>query len=1520
MNFWSRREGHNSLDELDSLLQVFLNELELRETKLLTWGFVDGGFSEEEINELAQEFCAIQQSNITSEELLDCMKEKGLLLELPLAKGNVWRTRMAESVRLFAKLRQIFDVNKWRISPTLVSDFRFSLARRTYPNRNITLGQLLEKLDGIIRSSQDKKVLTSLLKRSDVGEICLADFQVRATKQMTQDVKNRESRGMIVCAGTGTGKTLAFYLSALIQVVNLIKKDQYWTKVIAVYPRNELLKDQFLETYNQARLLDDLMDKLGKRKVLIGAFFGPALKNSSYLTYKNQTKWPLNDIYGYECPFLNCPKCGGKLYWRKDDVQKKKERIECALHNCSFSIEEDEIVLTRDRMITNQPDFLFTTTEMLNRIMSDSEYGGVIGIGSQLKPQMMLLDEVHTYNGIHGGQVAYLLRRWRHLIGKPVHFTGLSATLTNAAEFFAQLTGLNPATIAEISQSHDLIPEGMEYQLVLRGDPVSATSLLSTSIQTAMLLRRVLDPKGNNRSGGFYGQKVFAFTDDLDVNNRFYHNLLDAEGLNSMGIPLANKQPLAGIRSKYQPEPKPRMEYGQNWYLCEEIGHPPKLDKPLVIGRTSSQDTGVTVDADVIVATASLEVGFNDNRVGAIMQHKAPHDMASFLQRKGRAGRSRKMRPWTVVVLSDYGRDRLAYQNFDQLFDPMLKRQSLPLSNRYVLKMQATYSLLNWFAKEIPGQLPRGSIWNDISAPAEEIYKDPVKQRDVRARQDWLSEFIKNAITNEKIIEELTRFLMNQLSIPRESVQNLLWEFPRPIMTAVLPTIIRKLETNWQRYDNTGKDYFEKFSPAPEFIPQSLFSDLNLPEIKIVTINRGNEEELASMAAVQALRTFAPGRVSRRFGTQSIWDSHWIKPVALDSGDQSLPLESFCPHAEIISEFQYCDELGRIIGIPCYRPWTMLVEKIPNTIMNTSQAHLIWKNQIYPAVDRGIVLDIPEGTVWRTMISDIQAYIHNHHSCATVRRFALGSEAVVKFSTGDSVETRINFIDSAKRPISLGFSQEVDAIVFRFSFPEDLIVDLSNMKSEKNRALRTAYFRHCILHDVRLNRIANIFQRDWIFQVYFSSLTSIAMKEELQLIDAREILHNGETHSILTQVLDTIFQVVEAEEGDTKQKVHESLAQILGRQEVLDILYDLSENLWKDVGVAWDSWILGRFKSTLGGAILQACLQLSPQFDENSLCLDIDGGPRPPEIAFCPEGTEEIWITETMGGGSGVIEDILQKYAEDPRRFFLLVESALGPGDFELVDTELRRMLDLVKNNDRMIVEACEQTRASSDYQTLKDSLEKLHEALAQKGILTIHPVLCALNARILRPGSSARTDALLIDILDVWQKHEMRLGVEIDARIFAYIYSCQNRVEDCLSIIDHGLVIDDGWRFQMVYSLLWSRGSIVKTVSLSSYNPYSPLPDTYRDLVADILPVRQTTVLISDEVWQEKICQALVTSGIVRIKGDFSERNHMKEVLLKMGVMPVEVGFLRLFPRLLSLQRQDGGFVATFDLREAVQ
>ena len=58
--------------------------------------------------------------------------------------------------------------------------------------------------------------------------------------------------------------------------------------------------------------------------------------------------------------------------------------------------------------------------------------------------------------------------------------------------------------------------------------------------------------------------------------------------------------------------------------------------------------------------------------------------MAQFLQRRGRAGRQQAQRPWTVAVLSDYGRDRLAFQSYETILDPSVPPKNLPLGNQSV--------------------------------------------------------------------------------------------------------------------------------------------------------------------------------------------------------------------------------------------------------------------------------------------------------------------------------------------------------------------------------------------------------------------------------------------------------------------------------------------------------------------------------------------------------------------------------------------------------------------------------------------------------------------------------------------------------------------------------------------------------------------------------------------------------------------------------------------------------------------
>src|SRR3954451_11918016 len=98
----------------------FLSALEEEEARLLCWGYVDGGFGADELSERAERFALThdRDSETTGEDLVDELRDRALLLEVDRGDSVVLRSRMAETVRLAARLRQLFaqhgDQPGWR--------------------------------------------------------------------------------------------------------------------------------------------------------------------------------------------------------------------------------------------------------------------------------------------------------------------------------------------------------------------------------------------------------------------------------------------------------------------------------------------------------------------------------------------------------------------------------------------------------------------------------------------------------------------------------------------------------------------------------------------------------------------------------------------------------------------------------------------------------------------------------------------------------------------------------------------------------------------------------------------------------------------------------------------------------------------------------------------------------------------------------------------------------------------------------------------------------------------------------------------------------------------------------------------------------------------------------------------------------------------------------------------------------------------------------------------------------------
>jgi len=141
-----------------------LSRIEYLESELLSWGIVDGFFSATEIEDLIYQVITDDHLNVSPSEVQDSLLEKKLLMKFP---GDVYRSRMAETVRLLSTLRQWREFHPdWRVSPALVSDFRFITKPRRYPARDISLEDVIEDLENNKLLSKIMQVMARKTKKS----------------------------------------------------------------------------------------------------------------------------------------------------------------------------------------------------------------------------------------------------------------------------------------------------------------------------------------------------------------------------------------------------------------------------------------------------------------------------------------------------------------------------------------------------------------------------------------------------------------------------------------------------------------------------------------------------------------------------------------------------------------------------------------------------------------------------------------------------------------------------------------------------------------------------------------------------------------------------------------------------------------------------------------------------------------------------------------------------------------------------------------------------------------------------------------------------------------------------------------------------------------------------------------------------------------------------------------------------------------------------------------------------------
>jgi hypothetical protein len=1507
---------------IDDLLSAALTRLELHETELLAWGIVDSAFTADELERLLTQ---ATPSGMRADDLKRELLERLLIVQTP---SGGYRSRMAETLRLLSKLRQLFPQHRWWEGSPLVLDYRFLHRPRRRPQRDRRKQDVLARL-GPHFGAAGRVVLDA------VAPACLSGFQERTAGAIAEALATNRDAGVMVTAGAGSGKTLAFYLPALAWIGDLVAVGESPSvRALALYPRGELLKDQLRAVLEMTR---SIAASSSARPIRVGTWFGPTPRAARWLKQGWARDWREHKVrgstFGWICPFLACLRCGGATAWRVQDVERAVERLTCVDPGCSDVIDDRFITLTRERAVSSPPDLMFTTTESLNRQLAAPDQHRAFGLRGT-RARMVLLDEVHTYEGASGAQNALLARRLRNAVGRSLVWVGLSATLRNAESFFGQFTGLYGDRVTVTHAAPDELEEsGAEYLVALKHDPVSGTSPLSTTIQTAMLLTRCLDAPGSPyepapSSQGIVGRKSFVFTDKLDITNRLFWNLLDAEGWwqrarpqNRSVLTLAHLR--AGEQARRAPDRRESAEdreaEGQWWWLPEQLGRDLAGDEQLIVGRTSSQDVGVDESADVIVATAALEVGYDDPDVGAVVQHKAPHDTARFVQRKGRAGRDPSMRPWTAVVLSDWGRDRLAWELYDQLFDPELEPRHLPLKNRYVLRMQAVYATLDWLGGRLDTVGRDRSAWVDVVAPAQILETSPERIDAREQRQSAMADLLREVLTGGPAREHLRGHLRKALGFADDDhgwqeIDALLWAPPRPVLLAALPTVLRRLRLNWAgEVPDRQSHEVRTRTPLREFIAGNLFDDLLTPEVQVLvpTGARSEEYEAELLPAVRTIWELMPGNVTRHFGVSSFSRRHWV-PFERGSGEAVVDIvETYG------GQFTCTLASSRLPagGVDLYRPVSVSVAVPPTSVRDATSTTPVWGVHAEP-LGPGRELSLGK-TRWQDVISTIRVHSHAAGGGARVRRFALRATGTV-FGGGAPESVRIAFTARAPtgRAVALGVESDVDALRLEVLVPTPI--------AEPSRLERSDRVTDLLLADPELPSDVNWFQRSNLV----SALCVVLAELEPHSAAAFAVLTDEELASRLVDALHRLglLDAVDPDRADAEDVPGEAgTGRSRGMQRaamenwcrhagVLAATRRAASATWASRDPDWLVWGRERFAATVGTVFLEGVARVVPDLDTSDLNIDID-----PRGIASSKGPIEVWISELAPGGNGHVEQLHRVLLEDPRRFVRLLDGVLDESELERLDGDVKRFLQF-EASDSGVQASSDNVRAAwkDGHAAVARAFEELRDAVHGAGAELARSAWTTIVNRLLGPGAHPSLPETVCGLITRWERLELALGIEVPVRVFGAVCADETALDEVFRLDPAATRYR---RSRAVSGYFWPRGGVAARIQLDGGDAFRLLPTPDQALLREALGPEARVIEVdawNDGIWQ-RTHQALLDDGYVVLEFASSPDSLVRRMALGSQLEPIDAGAILAHPRVVGVWRRNGRVRLGLVLDEAV-
>jgi hypothetical protein len=554
-------------ETIKHLADEVLTFIEQREAEQIAYGIYDLTLTGSEVIRSFQPSDDIQlPPEARTSAITQALEQLAINLQIirfdqeELPENWVFRSRVAETVRLLTKLRQrIVNHNPGKAahriskSKRLIEDVKFSVASRRVPRRNIPVRTCMGPLlAGNSEQQQTADLLLTVIEQTLTKLQQMSGFQRRTLRAILQaiELEPQQSieRGVVVTASTGAGKTYAFFLPVLAKMVlERCLRQRVGVKAICIYPRVALSENQLTDFIEVLYHLNQVLVANNLPAITIGVESGAAvyqIKDFQKIDESQQKKlakqrgWTFSEEHqGYLSPFAYCVGTEGHSCDTKPQRLLSRptqpELLVCPECSKAYPF----IKFARDVMKKEPPDLLIATTESLHRRLISSEYQYLFGNATFCAPSVVMLDEIHLQTSTSGTQVALLLRRLlaRIRMGKrdreePANlaFVGLSATIAHPKQFLSELSGIDPVRIEEVKpQDHEMQIIGAERFIFARAEDTEDTAVLSSLIQTAMCVLHTMPQPATD--GDLKRYRTFGFVQSLDIVGRWLYQMQDAE-------------------------------------------------------------------------------------------------------------------------------------------------------------------------------------------------------------------------------------------------------------------------------------------------------------------------------------------------------------------------------------------------------------------------------------------------------------------------------------------------------------------------------------------------------------------------------------------------------------------------------------------------------------------------------------------------------------------------------------------------------------------------------------------------------------------------------------------------------------------------------------------------------------------------------------------------------------------------------------------------------------------------------